>query len=89
MIALTSFSEMGVGRIAEPADLAGLTAVVYSLTYLGFAAPVVAALLSDAIPTLGYPVLFGLGVLLAIASLVAVLSEYRVGAAATAEIGKG
>ncbi len=78
-----------VGRIAEPADLAGLTAVFYSLTYLGFAAPVVAALLSDAIPTLGYPVLFGLGVLLAIASLVAVLSEYRVGAAATAEIGKG
>lgn len=43
-----------VQRIAEPEQLAGLTAVYYSLTYLGFLLPVVLAPLA---PGLGYPVL--------------------------------
>lgn len=78
-----------VGRIAEPADLAGLTAVFYSLTYLGFAAPVVLALVHDAVPALTYPVLFGFGVVLAIASLVAVATEYRVPETATESVATG
>ncbi|MFD0925078.1 MFS transporter [Williamsia deligens] len=66
-----------VGRIAEPADLAGLTAVFYSLTYLGFGAPVVLSLVHQSIPDLTYPILFAAGVVLAVVSLVAVLSDYR------------
>jgi hypothetical protein len=42
-------------HIAPPGELAGLTAVYYALTYVGFAVPVVLALLAAAIP---YPVLF-------------------------------
>ena len=41
-------------RIAPPGELAGLTAVYYALTYLGFAAPVVLALLATWVP---YPAL--------------------------------
>lgn len=74
-----------VGRIAGPKDLAGLTAVFYSLTYLGFAAPVVLALVHQAVPDLTYPVLFGLGVLLAIASLAVVATEYRTRQITTAD----
>ncbi|MGZ8177372.1 MFS transporter [Williamsia sp. SKLECPSW1] len=66
-----------VGRIAEPSELAGLTAVFYSLTYLGFGAPVVLSLIHDALPDLTYPVLFAAGVVLAVGGLVAVLSDYR------------
>ncbi|RBY96550.1 MFS transporter [Blastococcus sp. TF02-8] len=37
-------------RIAAPGELAGLTAVYYALTYVGFAAPVVLALLATLLP---------------------------------------
>ncbi len=37
-------------RIAAPGELAGLTAVYYALTYVGFAAPVVLALLAMLVP---------------------------------------
>ena len=37
-------------RVAPPRELAGLTAVYYSLTYLGFAAPVVLAGLAALVP---------------------------------------
>ena len=37
-------------RIAAPGELGGLTAVYYALTYLGFAAPVVLALLAALLP---------------------------------------
>ena len=52
-----------VQRIARPEQLAGLTAVYYSLTYVGFLLPVVLAPLA---PLVGYPVL-----LLAVAGLAA------------------
>ena len=51
-------------RLAPPHELAGLTAVFYALTYLGFAAPVLLAALSAVAP---YPVL-----LLVLAALAAV-----------------
>ncbi|MBE7160375.1 MAG: MFS transporter [Williamsia herbipolensis] len=66
-----------VGRIAEPSELAGLTAVFYSLTYLGFGAPVVLSIIHGAVPAITYPILFAAGVVLAVVSLVAVLSDYR------------
>lgn len=66
-----------VGRIAEPSELAGLTAVFYSLTYLGFAAPVILSIIHGAVPAITYPILFAAGVVLAVVSLVAVLSDYR------------
>jgi MFS family permease len=43
-----------VQRMAEPAQLAGLTAVYYALTYVGFVLPVLLAALAGAA---GYPVL--------------------------------
>lgn len=55
-----------VQRIAGPDDLAGLTAVFYSLTYLGFAVPAILSALSERWPgTATYPVIFGVGGLLA------------------------
>jgi len=58
-----------VQRIARPDDLAGLTAVYYSMSYLGFFVPAVLAALD---PLLGYPLLFVAGAVLATASLVLV-----------------
>lgn len=48
-----------VARIAGPGQLAGLTAVFYSLTYLGFFVPMVLAWLRD---TWSYGEMFGFGV---------------------------
>ena len=65
-----------IQRIAGPDDLAGLTAVFYSLTYLGFAVPAVLAFLSR---SLSYPVMFGFGVLAAgMCLIVAVVGSTRV-----------
>ncbi|MFC7752387.1 MFS transporter [Tsukamurella soli] len=50
-----------IGRIAGPTDLAGLTAVFYGLTYIGFAVPVVLTLLNATMPALTFPVLLGIG----------------------------
>lgn len=61
-----------VQRIATGNDLAGLTAVYYSLSYLGFFVPAVLAALD---PLVGYPTLFVVGAVLATACLVLVLTN--------------
>ncbi len=53
---------MEVQRIAGPDDLAGLTAVFYSLSYVGFFVPAVLAAIS---PVIGYPTLFVAGAVIA------------------------
>ncbi len=65
-----------VQRIAGPKDLAGLTAVFYSVTYLGFAVPALLALVVEK-TALTYPELFGAGVLLAAASFAVVARNSR------------
>ncbi|MFC7956703.1 MFS transporter [Rhodococcoides kroppenstedtii] len=65
-----------VQRIAGPKDLAGLTAVFYSVTYLGFAVPALLALLVEE-TALTYPELFGAGVVLAAASFAVVARNSR------------
>ncbi len=65
-----------VQRIAGPKDLAGLTAVFYSVTYLGFAVPALLALLVEE-TALTYPELFGAGVVLAAASFAVVAWNSR------------
>ena len=67
-----------IQRIARPDDLAGLTAVFYSLTYIGFAVPAAMALCVQARPTVfSYPMLFVIGSVVAAASLVLVLAKSR------------
>jgi MFS family permease len=61
-----------VQRIATPADLAGLTAVFYVLTYVGFAIPVLLAQLSA---VADYPSLLGGLAVLAALCLVVVRSQ--------------
>jgi predicted MFS family arabinose efflux permease len=56
-----------IQRIAGPDDLAGLTAVFYCLSYLGFAVPAALAFLSR---SLSYPVMFGFGAVAAAVCLV-------------------
>lgn len=58
-----------VQRIAGPGDLAGLTAVYYALTYLGFAVPATLAYLHEYIPAVTYPWMFGFGAVAAAATL--------------------
>jgi MFS family permease len=58
-----------VQRIARPDDLAGLTAVFYALTYVGFFAPAVLAALAG---RASYTVLLGAGVVMALVCLVVV-----------------
>jgi MFS family permease len=66
-----------IQRIAGPFDLAGLTGVYYSLTYLGFFVP---ALLAALEPVIGYPALFAIGGVLALASIACVRLGSRVAA---------
>ncbi|MBY6678567.1 MFS transporter [Rhodococcus sp. BP-332] len=67
-----------VQRIAGPRDLAGLTAVFYSVTYLGFAVPAILALLVQEFPdAITYPELFTAGAVLAAMSLVLVATRTR------------
>ena len=55
-----------VQRIAGPDDLAGLTAVFYSLTYLGFAVPAILSTLTERWPgVVTYPAIFVAGGLIA------------------------
>ncbi|PRC48876.1 MFS transporter, partial [Mycobacterium sp. ITM-2017-0098] len=56
-----------IQRIAGPDDLAGLTAVFYSLSYLGFAVPAVLAFLA---PAVSYPTMFAFGALVAVTCLI-------------------
>ncbi|MDO5669780.1 MAG: MFS transporter [Corynebacterium sp.] len=55
-----------VKLIAPPAELGAATAVFYSLTYVGFFAPLALSYLG---PALGYPPLFIMGALIAVASI--------------------
>jgi hypothetical protein len=52
-----------VGRLADDDELAGLTAAYYTLTYLGFAAPYLLALLAH---LASYPVLLSISAALAL-----------------------
>lgn len=58
-----------VQRIAGPDDLGGLTAVYYTLTYIGFFFPMILTKLSDVFT---YPVMLGFGVVVAVLCLVIV-----------------
>ncbi|WP_175420550.1 MFS transporter [Rhodococcus sp. SGAir0479] len=66
-----------IQRIAGPDDLAGLTAVFYSLSYLGFAVPAAMAVIAETDPALTYPMMFVFGAIVAAASLVLVLVKWR------------
>lgn len=63
-----------VARIAGPGQLAGLTAVFYSLTYLGFFVPMVLAWLRD---TWSYGEMFGFGVVAVALCLTIVAASSR------------
>lgn len=63
-----------VARIAGPGRLAGLTAVFYSLTYLGFFVPMVLAWLRD---TWTYGEMFGFGVVAVLLCLTVVAASSR------------
>ena len=63
-----------VQRIAGPSGLAGLTAVYYSFTYLGFFVPAILALLT---PWFTYPVMFAAGAVLAVLCLCLILINSR------------
>ncbi|MGW5376574.1 MFS transporter [Nocardia sp. NPDC003999] len=65
-----------IERIARPDDLAGLTAVFYSASYLGFGTPALLSFLHDTFG-LGYPAMFGAGALAAAGCLGPVLRDYR------------
>ncbi|GAA4755967.1 MFS transporter [Gordonia alkaliphila] len=65
-----------VQRIAGPDDLAGLTAVFYGLTYLGFASPAIMAAIFERYDV-GYPAMLIVGAVVAIGSLVVVLVSAR------------
>ncbi|CAM3055755.1 MFS transporter [Prescottella defluvii] len=66
-----------IQRIAGPDDLAGLTAVFYSLSYLGFAVPAVMAVIVETNPAVTYPMMFVVGAVMAAASLVLVVVKWR------------
>ncbi|MFI6867113.1 MFS transporter [Nocardia sp. NPDC050406] len=65
-----------IERIATPADLAGLTAVFYAVSYLGFAVPAIMAALHDL--RFGYPSMFT-ALALAAAACLALLARGRRG----------
>ncbi|MGC5248920.1 MFS transporter [Gordonia sp. DT219] len=66
-----------VQRIAGDRDLAGLTAVFYSVTYLGFAAPAVLAWISQTFGGVTYPEMFVVGIGAALGCLAVVLIGHR------------
>jgi len=66
-----------IQRISGPDDLAGLTAVFYSLSYLGFAVPAVMAVIAESTTALTYPMMFVFGAIVAAASLVLVVVKWR------------
>lgn len=66
-----------VQRIAGPGDLAGLTAVYYGLTYLGFAVPAVLSAITERFPETTYPALLTFGALLAACCLAVVARANR------------
>lgn len=65
-----------IQRIAGPRDLAGLTAVFYGVTYLGFAVPaIMATLAQDA--GFSYPAMFEFGAIMAALCLAIVVIADR------------
>nr|WP_246461561.1 MFS transporter [Nocardia transvalensis] len=65
-----------IERLAGPDDLAGLTAVFYSVSYLGFGLPALLAFLHQSTGA-GYPVMLVAGALVAIACLTVVVRHRR------------
>ncbi|MFE7799260.1 MFS transporter [Nocardia sp. NPDC057440] len=65
-----------IERIARPDDLAGLTAVFYSASYLGFGVPALLAFLHEA-TGLGYPTMFAVATVAAAGCLAVVARNYR------------
>ncbi|WP_328400484.1 MFS transporter [Nocardia sp. NBC_00403] len=65
-----------IERIARPDDLAGLTAVFYSASYLGFGVPALLAFLHEA-AGLGYPTMFAVAAVAAAGCLAVVARNYR------------
>lgn len=63
-----------IQRIAGPDDLAGMTAVFYSLCYLGFGVPAAMAFLSQWV---SYPMMFGFGIVAGILSLIVAAAGSR------------
>ncbi|MFW0793651.1 MFS transporter [Gordonia sp. CPCC 205515] len=66
-----------VQRLAGPHNLAGLTAVFYSVTYLGFAVPAILAWISETYTSVTYPMMFGFGVVAALGCLLVVVAGHR------------
>ena len=65
-----------VQRLAGPRDLAGLTAVFYTLTYLGFASPAAMSWLMERFPSITHGELFGFGIAMtALGAVVIVLAN--------------
>lgn len=64
-----------IQRLAGPDDLAGLTAVFYSLSYLGFGVPAALSLLAGT--GVAYSAMFVVGALLAVVCLVVVMVGIR------------
>ncbi|MBF6130810.1 MFS transporter [Nocardia brasiliensis] len=67
-----------IERIARPDDLAGLTAVFYSVSYLGFGVPALLAFLHES-TTSTYPSMFAVTALAALTCLALVAANYRTG----------
>jgi MFS family permease len=65
-----------IERIARLDDLAGLTAVFYSASYLGFGAPALLAFLHQAVG-IGYPTMFAVATVAAAGCLAVVVCNYR------------
>ncbi|MFC4127255.1 MFS transporter [Nocardia rhizosphaerae] len=65
-----------IERVAGPGDLAGLTAVFYSVSYLGFGVPAVLSALHGGFG-FGYPAMYLVTALLAAACLALVAANYR------------
>ncbi|MGB3304336.1 MFS transporter [Gordonia sp. (in: high G+C Gram-positive bacteria)] len=66
-----------VQRIAGPNDLAGLTAVFYALTYLGFASPAIMSWLIERFPSVTYTEMFIFGIAMAVLGAVVVTVANR------------
>lgn len=66
-----------VQRLAGPHNLAGLTAVFYSVTYLGFAVPAILAWISETYASVTYPMMFGFGAVAAMGCLLIAVAGDR------------
>ncbi|MBM7368096.1 MFS transporter [Gordonia hydrophobica] len=66
-----------VQRLAGPDDLAGLTAVFYTLTYLGFGSPAAMSWIMTRFPSITHTELFGFGIVMIAVGAVAVVVANR------------